>query len=66
MRRCSHVLKTAEVVFIDYGNNETVSYGEIRPLDNKFKTMPPQAIPAKLRCVLGLCVDTSTLAHILH
>ncbi|EOR02095.1 nuclease domain-containing protein 1 [Wallemia ichthyophaga EXF-994] len=57
VRRCSHVLKTAEVVFIDYGNNETVSYGEIRPLDNKFKTMPPQAIPAKLSFVNLLPID---------
>ena len=50
VRRCSDVLKTAEVIFIDYGNEETVSYKDIR--DDKFKTMPPQAISAKLRWVL--------------
>lgn len=51
VRRCSEVLKTAEVIFIDYGNEETVSYKDIRNLDDKFKSMPPQAIPAKLRWV---------------
>ncbi|TIB70609.1 transcription factor [Wallemia mellicola] len=57
VRRVSDVLKTAEVIFIDYGNEETVSYSDIRNLDDKFKTMPPQAIPAKLSFVNLLPID---------
>ena len=57
VRRVSDVLKTAEVIFIDYGNEETVSYSDIRNLDDKFKTMPPQAIPAKLSFVNLLSID---------
>lgn len=49
IRRASPVKKEAEVTFIDYGNQDTVSYSNIRPLDPKFRSLPGQAQDARLR-----------------
>jgi staphylococcal nuclease domain-containing protein 1 len=49
IRRASPVKKEAEVTFIDYGNQDTVSFQKIRPLDPKFRSLPGQAQDARLR-----------------
>ncbi|OCH88265.1 transcription factor [Obba rivulosa] len=48
VRRASPVKKEAEVTFIDYGNQDTVSFTNIRPLDPKFRSLPGQAHDARL------------------
>ncbi|OAX42282.1 hypothetical protein K503DRAFT_797296 [Rhizopogon vinicolor AM-OR11-026] len=48
IRRASAVKKEAEVTFIDYGNQDTVSFQKIRPLDPKFRSLPGQAQDARL------------------
>ncbi len=53
VRRASPIKKEAEVTFIDYGNQDTVTFADIRPLDPKFRSLPGQAHEARLRCVLG-------------
>lgn len=52
VRRASPIKKEAEVTFIDYGNQDTVTFADIRPLDPKFRSLPGQAHEARLRCVL--------------
>ncbi|KAF7376231.1 Nonsense-mediated mRNA decay factor [Mycena sanguinolenta] len=51
IRRASAVKKEAEVTFIDYGNQDTVSFSNIRPLDQKFRSLPGQAHEARLSFV---------------
>ena len=51
IRRASPVKKEAEVTFIDYGNQDTVSFSNIRPLDAQFRSLPGQAQDARLRFV---------------
>ncbi|KAI0081272.1 transcription factor [Panus rudis PR-1116 ss-1] len=51
VRRASPVKKEAEVTFIDYGNQDTVSFKDIRPLDPKFRGLPGQAHDARLSFV---------------
>ena len=51
IRRASPVKKEAEVTFIDYGNQDTIGFADIRPLDPKFRSLPGQAHDARLRCV---------------
>ena len=57
VRRSSPLKKEAEVTFIDYGNQGTVPFGDIRPLDQKFRSLPGQAQDARLRyissCIVG-------------
>ncbi|TFK53941.1 hypothetical protein OE88DRAFT_1710997 [Heliocybe sulcata] len=48
VRRSSPVKKEAEVTFIDYGNQDTVAFTNLRPLDPKFKSLPGQAHDARL------------------
>ncbi|KAF9012412.1 transcription factor [Cyathus striatus] len=48
VRRASPLKKEAEVTFIDYGNQDTVSFANIRPLDAKFRSLPGQAHDARL------------------
>ncbi|OBZ67115.1 Nuclease domain-containing protein 1 [Grifola frondosa] len=48
VRRASPIKKEAEVTFIDYGNQDTVSFANIRPLDPKFRSLPGQAHDARL------------------
>lgn len=49
IRRVSPVKREAEVTFIDYGNQDTIRFADIRPLDPKFQTLPGQAHDARLR-----------------
>lgn len=49
VRRASPMKKEAEVTFIDYGNQDTVAFKDIRPLDVKFRSLPGQAQDARLR-----------------
>ncbi|KAG1737619.1 hypothetical protein EDB19DRAFT_1909600 [Suillus lakei] len=51
IRRASPVKKEAEVTFIDYGNQDSVSFSNIRPLDPKFRSLPGQAQDARLSFV---------------
>ncbi|KII92084.1 hypothetical protein PLICRDRAFT_50514 [Plicaturopsis crispa FD-325 SS-3] len=48
IRRSSPIKKEAEVTFIDYGNQDTVAFSNIRPLDSKFRSLPGQAHEARL------------------
>jgi staphylococcal nuclease domain-containing protein 1 len=58
IRRSSPVKREAEVTFIDYGNQDTIGFTNIRPLDPKFRTLPGQAHDARLRCVAWLSLST--------
>ena len=49
VRRASPMKKEAEVTFIDYGNQDTVAFKDIRPLDAKFRSLSGQAHDARLR-----------------
>lgn len=51
VKRASAIKKEAQVYLIDYGDEETVPFSKIRPLDEKFKSLPGQAKEARLRCV---------------
>ncbi|KAJ7045614.1 hypothetical protein C8F04DRAFT_1334181 [Mycena alexandri] len=51
IRRVSALKKEAEVTFIDYGNQDTVAFSNIRPLDPKFRSLPGQAHEARLSFV---------------
>jgi staphylococcal nuclease domain-containing protein 1 len=51
VRRSSAVKREAEVRFIDYGNEANVGFGDIRPLDERFRGLPGQAQDARLRYV---------------
>ncbi|KAG1716638.1 hypothetical protein ID866_516 [Astraeus odoratus] len=51
IRRSSPIKKEAEVTFIDYGNQSTVKYENLRPLDPKFRPLPGQAQDARLSFV---------------
>lgn len=48
IRRASPIKKEAEVTFIDYGNQDSVSFSNLRPLDPKFRSLPGQAQDARL------------------
>ena len=49
VRKSSAVKKEAQVTFIDYGNQDTVGFSDIRPLEEKFKSLPGQAHDARMR-----------------
>ena len=49
VKKASGIKKEAVLYFIDYGNEETLPFSRIRPLDTKFKSLPSQAKEAKLR-----------------
>ncbi|KIM75079.1 hypothetical protein PILCRDRAFT_827642 [Piloderma croceum F 1598] len=51
IRRASPIKKEAEVTFIDYGNQDTVAFANIRPLDPRFRSLPGQAHDARLSFV---------------
>ncbi|TFK73990.1 transcription factor [Pluteus cervinus] len=51
IRRASPVKKEAELTFIDYGNQETVPFSSIRPLDPQFRSLAGQAQEARLSFV---------------
>ncbi|KAF9060106.1 transcription factor [Rhodocollybia butyracea] len=48
IRRASPIKKEAEVTFIDYGNQDTVAFKDIRPLAPQFRSLPGQAHDARL------------------
>ena len=62
VKKSSAVKKEAQVTFIDYGNQDTVSFKDIRPLDQRFKSLPGQAHDARMRLVTFTHVLT-TLSH---
>ena len=39
---------SVNVVFVDYGNSETILYSQVRKLDPKFTSLPAQAVPCCL------------------
>ena len=49
VKRASGIKKEAHLQFIDYGNEETLPFSRIRPLDPKFKSLEGQAKDARLR-----------------
>lgn len=51
VKKASGIKKEASVVFIDYGNEETLPFARLRPLDAKFKSLPGQARDARLSFV---------------
>ncbi|KAJ3724605.1 hypothetical protein C8R42DRAFT_695244 [Lentinula raphanica] len=51
IRRASPIKKEAEVTFIDYGNQDTVAFKDIRPLAPQFRSLPGQARDARLSFV---------------
>jgi len=54
VRRSSPLKKEAEVTFIDYGNQDTVGFSNIRPLEPRFRSLPGQAHDARLRFAANL------------
>lgn len=53
VRKSSPGKKEAEVTFIDYGNQDSIGFKDIRPLDPKFRSLPGQAHDARLRFVIS-------------
>ncbi|WWC90066.1 uncharacterized protein L201_004999 [Kwoniella dendrophila CBS 6074] len=51
VKKASALKKEAVLYFIDYGNEETLPFSRIRPLDSKFKSLPGQAKEARLSFV---------------
>jgi len=51
VRKSSTVKKEAQVTFIDYGNQDTVGFKDLRLLDAKFKSLPGQAHDARMSFV---------------
>ena len=51
VRKSSVVKKEAQVTFIDYGNEDTIGFSDIRPLDQRFRSLPGQAHEARMRLV---------------
>jgi len=51
IRRASPLKKEAEVTFIDYGNQDTIAFANIRPLDPQFRSLQGQAQEARLSFV---------------
>ncbi|WVQ78068.1 hypothetical protein IAT38_000149 [Cryptococcus sp. DSM 104549] len=51
VKKASAIKKEAQLYFIDYGNEETLPFSRIRPLDTKFKSLPGQAKEARLSFV---------------
>jgi staphylococcal nuclease domain-containing protein 1 len=55
VKKSSVAKKEAQVTFIDYGNQDTVGFKDMRPLEGKFRTLPGQAHDARMRLVTLLC-----------
>ena len=58
--RASALKKEALLQFIDYGNEETLPFSRIRPLEAKFKSLAGQAKSARLRSVAILATSELT------
>ena len=39
----------ADVVYIDYGNTETIDYSKLSGLPDRFWDLPPQAVPFRIQ-----------------
>ncbi|GAA5975870.1 hypothetical protein JCM11641_002826 [Rhodosporidiobolus odoratus] len=48
VRRSNPAKKEAEILYIDYGNTETIPYSQLRPLAAQFKSLEGQAKDASL------------------
>ncbi|KAG8886054.1 hypothetical protein FRB97_007930 [Tulasnella sp. 331] len=51
VRKSAISKKECDVTFIDYGNQETVPFSRVRPLDPQFRSLPGQAQEARLSFV---------------
>ncbi|CAE6430408.1 unnamed protein product [Rhizoctonia solani] len=58
VKRSSAAKKEVELTFVDYGNQETAPFSNTRPLDPRFKALPPQAQDARLSFVKLAGPDT--------
>ncbi|KAF8513029.1 transcription factor [Hysterangium stoloniferum] len=58
IRKSSPGKKEAEVTFIDYGNQDTIGFKDIRPLDPKFRSLPGQAHDARLSFIKLVTADS--------
>ncbi|KAL5631513.1 hypothetical protein ACGC1H_007134 [Rhizoctonia solani] len=58
VKRSSAAKKEVELTFVDYGNQETAPFSNIRPLDPRFKALPPQAQDARLSFIKLAGPDT--------
>ena len=54
VKKSSAVKKEAQLTFIDYGNQDTIGFKDIRPLEQKFRSLPGQAHEARMRLVAPL------------
>jgi len=62
VRKSSAVKKEAQVTFIDYGNQDTVGFKDIRPLDPRFRSLPGQAHEARMRLVTPIFMSSKSVA----
>ncbi|CAE6420718.1 unnamed protein product [Rhizoctonia solani] len=58
VKRSSAAKKEVELTFVDYGNQETAPFSNTRPLDPRFKALPPQAQDARLSFIKLAGPDT--------
>ncbi|KAM0752525.1 hypothetical protein T439DRAFT_324618 [Meredithblackwellia eburnea MCA 4105] len=58
IRRCNPSRKEADVIYIDYGNSETIPFSRLRPLAPQFKGLDGQAKEATLSFVTLLGSET--------
>ncbi|KAK2157072.1 hypothetical protein LSH36_199g00004 [Paralvinella palmiformis] len=53
----------ADVVYIDYGNTETIDYSKLSGLPDRFWDLPPQAVPFRIQDPTQLTVDVNEKVH---
>jgi len=53
----SSAVKETQVMFIDYGNQDTICFKDIRPLEQKFGSLPGQAHDARMKLVTLIFVS---------
>ncbi|KIK67322.1 hypothetical protein GYMLUDRAFT_37413 [Collybiopsis luxurians FD-317 M1] len=63
IRRASPLKKEAEVTFIDYGNQDTIAFKDIRPLAPQFRSLPGQAQEARLSLIKLVSPDSEYYAE---
>ncbi|KAJ3158927.1 hypothetical protein HDU86_002096 [Geranomyces michiganensis] len=59
VKKVNHADKTFSVIYVDYGNAETIPASRLRPLDPAFSisVLPPQAVEARLAYVTAPALD---------
>ncbi|KAJ3146034.1 hypothetical protein HDU89_006764 [Geranomyces variabilis] len=59
VKKVNHVDKTYSVIYVDYGNAETIPATRLRPLEPAFSisVLPPQAVEARLAYVTAPALD---------